>query len=81
MPKQNHCMLHKRIQCIFCHHPKKSALSQMPKKSWLLRSTPIQPKSDRQKQLDRLQALLKIACLKRDKHPYIRVCPTFYTDF
>jgi hypothetical protein len=31
-------------------------------------STPIQPKSDRQKQLDRLHALLKIACLKRDKY-------------
>ena len=68
MPKKNHCMLQKRIQCLFCHRPKTSAPSQMPKKSWLLRSTPIKPKSDRQKQLDRLQALLKIACLKRDKY-------------
>jgi hypothetical protein len=34
----------------------------------LTRRTPIPQKSARQKQIDRLHALLKIACLKRDKY-------------
>jgi hypothetical protein len=34
----------------------------------LRRYTSIPQKSDRQKQIDRLSALLKIACLKRDQY-------------